>query len=103
MRPLIVAVTICLLGSSHAFPQDSAKGNGAKPPASEGMVIMSGPASTAKIADPNTPIVFNGYVMRVADFAAMVSANSEAVQRLRNQETHNRETAQPTPLSKPSN
>jgi hypothetical protein len=67
------------------------------------MVVMSGPATTAKIADPDTPIVFNGYVMRVADFAAMVSANSEAVQRLRNQETHNRETAQPTPLSKPSN
>lgn len=65
------------------------------------VVVLSGVAVTAKIANPDDKIVFNGQVMRMADFVAAVSSNTEAVQRLRNQEKHSRETAPPTPQSKP--
>jgi hypothetical protein len=65
-------------------------------------IVLSGVAITARIADPNEPVVFNGYVMRMSDFVAAVSSNSEAVQHLRNPETRSREKDQPVPPSKPS-
>jgi hypothetical protein len=67
------------------------------------VIVLSGVATTAHIADPNERIVFSGRVMRVADFVAAVSASSEAVQHLRTQEKQNREKAQPVPPLKPSN
>ena len=67
------------------------------------VVVFSGVATTARIADPNERVVFNGRVMRMADFVAAVSSSSGAIQNLRIPEKHNRETVQPTPPSKPSN
>ena len=67
------------------------------------VVVFSGVATTARIADPNERVVFNGHVMRMADFVAAVSSSSGAIQNLRIPEKHNRETVQPTPPSKPSN
>ena len=65
-------------------------------------IVLSGVATTARIADPNEPVVFSGYVMRMSDFVAAVSSNSEAVQHLRTPETRSREKDQPVPPSKPS-
>ncbi len=67
------------------------------------VVVFSGVATTARVADPNERVVFNGRVMRMADFVAAVSSSSGAVQQLRTPEKHNRETERPTPPSKPSN
>jgi hypothetical protein len=67
------------------------------------VVVFSGVATTARVADPNERVVFNGRVMRMADFVAAVSSSSGAVQHLRTPEKHNRETERPTPPSKPSN
>ena len=64
-------------------------------------VILSGVATTARIADPNEPVVFNGHVMRMSDFVAAVSSSTEAVQRLRTPEKHSHEIEQPVPPSKP--
>jgi hypothetical protein len=61
---------------------------------------MSGTVTTAHVVDPNTPVVFNGLVMRAADFAMLVSSNSEAAQRLRSPEMQSHEKVQPTPPSK---
>jgi hypothetical protein len=66
-------------------------------------IILSGTAKTARIADPNERVVFSGRVMRMADFVAAVSSSTEGVQRLRNQEMHNRETGQPAPPAPRSN
>ena len=65
-------------------------------------IVLSGVATTARIADPNEPVLFSGYVMRMSDFVAVVSSNSEAVQRLRTPEMRSREKDQPVPPSKPS-
>ncbi len=65
-------------------------------------IVLSGVATTARIADPNEPVVFNGLVMRMADFVAVVSASSEAAQHPRTPEKRNREKDQPTPPSPPS-
>lgn len=65
-------------------------------------VVLTGTASTAHIADPNERVVFNGRVMRMADFVAAVSSSNEAIQRLRTQEMRSREKDLPTPPSPPS-
>lgn len=70
---------------------------------SDEVVVFSGVATTARIADPNERVVFSGRVMRMADFVAAVSASSEAVQHLCTLEKQNREKAQPVPPLKPSN
>jgi hypothetical protein len=67
-------------------------------PQKEDIVVHSGIATTARIADPNERVVFSGHVMRMADFVAAVSSSSEAVQRLHNQEKRNREK---DPLTRP--
>jgi len=66
-------------------------------------VVLSGVATTARVADPNERVVFSGRVMRMADFVAAVSSSIEEVQRLRNLEKRSRETAPPTPPSKQKN
>jgi len=103
MRSLVVAATICLLCTPPVFQQETTKGSAPSTSTKDGMIVMSGPATTAKIADPNSLVVFNGFVMKVADFVSMVSSGTEAVQHLRSQETQNRETERPTPPSPPSN
>lgn len=65
------------------------------------VVVLTGVATTARIADPNEPVVFNGRVMRMADFVAAVSSSNGAVQRLHNPEKQNHEKDQPVPPSKP--
>ena len=67
------------------------------------VVVLSGVATTARIADPNEQVVFNGRVMRMADYVAAVSSSSAAVQRLHTPVKHNREKDQPVPPSKPLN
>lgn len=66
------------------------------------VVVLSGIAKTARIADPNERVVFSGRVMRMADYVAAVSSSSEAAQRLHIPEKHNPEKDQPTPPSKPT-
>lgn len=65
-------------------------------------IVLSGVASTARIADPNERVVFNGRVMRMQDFVAAASASSVTEPRLHSPEKHNREKAQPVPQSPPS-
>jgi hypothetical protein len=69
----------------------------------EDVVVLSGVATTARIADPNEKVVFSGQVMRMADFVAAVSSSNAAAQRLRTPETRSHEKERPTPPSKPSN
>jgi len=64
-------------------------------------IVLSGTASTARIADPNEPVVFTGRVMRMADYVAAMSASTAAEQHLHIQEMHNRETNPPTQPSPP--
>lgn len=66
-------------------------------------VVLSGTATTARIADPNEPVVFSGRVMRMADFVAAVSSSNAAVQRLHTPEMRNHEKVQPVPPLPPSN
>ncbi|HEV2352123.1 MAG TPA: hypothetical protein VG028_20005 [Terriglobia bacterium] len=68
----------------------------------EDIVVLSGVATTARIADPEERVVFSGRVMRMADFVAAVSSSNEAVRRLHNQEKHNREKDQPVRPLQPS-
>lgn len=100
MRSLITAAAICALSAYPAFSQQNTKEN--VPAKDDAPVVLSGRVTTTRIADPNTPIVFNGYVMRVADFVAVVSQGTEAEQHLRTPETQSHELVQPTPPSKPS-
>jgi hypothetical protein len=65
-------------------------------------VVLSGIATTARIADPNERVFFSGRVMRMADYVAAVSSSTEAIQHLRNLEKHNREKDQPVQPSKPT-
>jgi len=64
-------------------------------------VVLSGTARTARIADPNEPVLFSGRVMRMADFVAAVSSSSATGQNLHIQEMRNREKDQPTPQLSP--
>lgn len=67
------------------------------------VIVLSGVATTARIADPEERVVFNGRVMRMADYVAAVSSSTEAVQHLHTQEMRNREKDQPTPQLKQKN
>ena len=67
--------------------------------ASDGVVVLSATATTARIADPNEPVVFSGHVMRMADFVAAVSSSSATEQRPHTPETHNHEKVPPVPQS----
>jgi hypothetical protein len=84
---------------SHGQTSQSSKNSQAQ--ASDDVVVFSGVATTARIADPNERVVFNGRVMRMADFVAAVSSSTEAARRLHNQEKHSHETDQPAPPSQP--
>lgn len=64
-------------------------------------VVLSGTAKTARIADPNEPVVFSGRVMRMADFVAAVSSSSAAAQHPHIQEMRSHETDRPAPQSSP--
>jgi len=64
-------------------------------------VVLSGIATTARIADPNELVVFSGRVMRMADFVAAVSSSSEAVQHPHIPEKRSREKDQQVPPLKP--
>lgn len=65
------------------------------------VVVFSGTATTAHIADPNEKVVFSGHVMRMADFVAAVSASIVTAQRPRNPEKQSREKDPPAPPSRP--
>src|SRR5438309_1616170 len=56
----------------------------------EQTIVLSGTATTARIADPAEQVVVNGQVMKMSDFVAAVSSSTAAVQRLHTQETHTR-------------
>ena len=86
---------------SQQTSQSQTKESVARTGQSVDTVVFSGVATKAHIADPNERVVFNGQVMRMADFVAAVSSGNEAVQRLRNPEKQNREKDQPTPPSQP--
>ena len=62
-------------------------------------IVVSGISTTARIADPNEKVVFNGRVMRMADFVAAVSSSSASVQRLHSPEKHSHEKVQPVQQS----
>jgi hypothetical protein len=86
-----VKVTIAQLPDSQPVPTNTR-------PAPD-TVVLSGTATTARIADPNEPILFSGRVMRMADFVAAFSSNNAAAQHPRTPEMHNREIVQPVPPS----
>lgn len=90
-----IAMVSIPLAAQNATPNNEDTTKPTKP----AVVVLEGTATTARILDPDSKIVFSGYVMRVADFAAMVSANNEAVQHLRSLEKHNHEIAPPVPPS----
>jgi len=95
-----------VLGSPAQTPTqipEKPKASKAEPSKDNDTVVMSGVATTARIADPNEQVVFNGRVMRMADFVAAVSSSTEAVPRPHNPEKRNREKDQPIPQSKPLN
>lgn len=64
-------------------------------------VVMSGVATSARIADPNERVVFSGRVMRMADFVAAVSSSTVEVPRPHSPEKQNREKVPPVPPSQP--
>lgn len=98
---LFVAMTLTIPAYSYAQAPQSAPANAPQNQRKDDVVVFSGVATTARIADPNERVVFSGHVMRMADFVAAVSSSSEAVQRLHTPETRNHEKAPPTPPSKP--
>ena len=101
MRSILAFGLASLALSAQLSAQQNPK-DANKPEADKGqIVVLSGTATTAKILDPNSKIVLSGYVMRVADFGALVSANSEAVQHLRTLERHSHDKDRPTPQSAP--
>lgn len=110
MRTLLLGIMILsLVGAAAAQPssaqQQSKTESAANPESlkvSASGVVMSGIATTARIADPNEPVVFSGRVMRMADFVAAVSSSTAAVQHPRNQEMRSREKDQPAQQSQPS-
>jgi hypothetical protein len=76
----LLALSICLAVGGPAAAQDHpaqtqtdkskvTPPNNAK---NTDTIVLSGVATTARIADPNEPVVFNGYVMRMSDFVAAV-------------------------------
>ena len=81
--------TVLLLSFSAYSNGQSTAPNPAPGQKDDNVVVLSGIATTARIADPNERVVFNGQVMRMADFVAEVSSNNEAAQRLRNLEKQN--------------
>ncbi|WP_263355269.1 hypothetical protein [Acidicapsa acidisoli] len=103
MRQAIAAVLLCFGCVASAHAQNDAKPNGDSIKDNDEKVVLSGRVTTVRLADPNTPVVFNGYVMRVADFLAVVSASSEVARHLRTPETQNHETVPQVPPSKPLN
>ena len=102
---------VCLVSKGYAQAQATTPPPAPPAPAiqsqsaqkTDEVVVFSGVATTARIADPNERVVFSGHVMRMADFVAAVSASSEAVQHLRTLEKQNREKVQQVPPLKPSN
>ena len=103
MRTLLFVVLAlsAFTASAQDRSQQSPTTNPPQVQKNEDVVVLSGVATTARIADPNERVVFSGHVMRMADFVAAVSSSSEALQRLHNQEKHTREKEQPVPQSKP--
>lgn len=105
MTPRIALLTIAFLLSPLMLiaqqPQQATPKDSSVTQQEAGMVVetvvLSGVVTTARIADPNERVVFNGHVMRMADFVAAVSSSNEAAQRLRTPEKRNREKDQPTP------
>jgi hypothetical protein len=107
MRTLLfafLAVAMPACGAQQSTPDSqSATSNSPDTQKKQEVVVVSGVATRAHIADPNEPVVFSGRVMRMADFVAAVSSSTEAVRHLRNQEKHSRETTPPAPPSKQQN
>ena len=99
---LVTASLLVFSAYSNAQSSQSAPAIPPQNQKNEDVVVLSGIATTARIADPNEKVVFNGHVMRMADFVAAVSSSSEVLQRLRTPEKRNRETDQPIPPLKPS-
>jgi hypothetical protein len=100
--PIFVTFLVFWLASAARGNQKGADQNAAAHDDHPTSVVVSGVATTAHIAGPSEPVVVNGVVMKMADFAAVVSSNIEAVQRLRSQETRSHEPDQPAPQSHPS-
>ncbi len=108
-RYLWLGTSFLLLFSVNGFAKQSQSTSGtstnepAKATSATSTVVLSGVATTARIADPNERVVFSGFVMRMADFVAVTSLSNAAEQHLRNQEMHNRETTPPTAPSQHPN
>src|ERR1700730_9703545 len=99
-----VMLIVCFAGislSCHAQSSSQSPANPSQVQNNANVVISSGVATTGRVADPNERIVLNGYVVRMADFVAQVSSNTEAVQRLHTPETHSHEQVEPIPPSHP--
>jgi hypothetical protein len=112
MRRLLLSLPLSALFLGLVMAQQSSQVPTAKPQnhdvnvaetlkGSNAVTVYTGVASTARIADPNEPVVFSGRVMKMADFVAAVSSSNEVIQHLHSQEKRSRETAPPTPPSKP--
>ena len=98
---LVIASLLVFSAYSHAQSPQSTTAD--PPQAQKNEVVLSGVATTARIADPNERVVFSGHVMRMADFVAAVSSSNEAAQHPHNLEMRNHEKEPPTPPLKPSN
>lgn len=76
-------VIVSLLAFSASSSAQSSQSAPAKPPQNKNVVVVSDETSTVRIANPNELIGVNGHVMRVAEFMALLSANTSLVQHLR--------------------
>jgi hypothetical protein len=71
------------------------------PSKEQSTITLSGRATTARVADPNEPVLFSGRVMRMADFVAAVSSSNGAVLHPHIPEKRSHETNPLTPPSPP--
>ncbi|MGA2987033.1 MAG: hypothetical protein ABSG32_24810 [Terriglobia bacterium] len=88
---LSAATSGAQLDRPHEEPTQSDPENYQHTQNNEDVVVLAGVATTARIADPNERVVFNGHVMRMADFVAAVSSGNEVVRHLHIQEKRNHE------------
>ena len=99
----ISAAACLLVFSVHSYAQSQRSNPANLPQAvnSKAVVVMSDETSTVRIANPNELIGVNGHVMRVAEFMALLSADTSLVQRPRILEKQNSSSSpQVAPLSK---
>jgi hypothetical protein len=75
---LLTGLGICAIACSVFAQQGQKPKQQAAPVNTHGVIVLivNGTSVSAKILDPDSTIIFNGSMMRAADFAALFHANS---------------------------